>query len=311
MCLSSKKSTSGSYLDVNSGSDKLVLSEDDEEEHRQQRMDELKRLIFTADNIISTFNSKLASSRISRFGVQQKQISADIYLRLLGNFKADNIDNELHQLNIEHSRVHELWKASHRYLHIAQIDYEKVSQDLQCAVAHDRDMEKSFRAKIQNQSTESLDVDCVDLLYQMFQRRDFASRTSQQERSLKRRKGRKINANSTLSSALIRRSKMGRQSGRDSGMVSNKCKSHEESSSVLGKGSSSVFGTMKQAMMEVEFSQGEQAFQSIHDPFMGVHDGQTLTSGQHSVTDIASTLLAPQLTIFQRVFMSRVKSLSQ
>lgn len=278
MRISSKRSTSGSQPEVDSSnSDKLLLSEDDDEEGRQQKMDELKRLVSTADNLISSFNSKLASRRVSRFSLQQKEISANTYLRLLSNFKADDIDNELHQLNIEHSRVHELWKASHQYLHIAQTDYEKVSQDLQCVVAHDRDMEKSFRTKIQNQSTDSLDVDCVDLLYHLFRRRDFASRTSQQKISVRRR-----------SSALIRRSKMGRQSGRRESVVSNKSKSHEESSSVLGKGSSSIFGTMQEAMMEVDFSQGEQSFLSIHDPFISVDDGQTLTSGTHSVADTAS-----------------------
>ena len=261
-------------------------------------MDELKRLKSTAENMILTFNSKLESLRQSRFDVHKKLLSTDLYLRLLNNsiFKGNDIDYEVHHLSVQKSHILQQRELSHEYICIAQADYEKVSQDLQCTLAKDKHMEKSFRAKIQKQSTEPLDLDCVDLLYQMFQRRDFTStrKSSQKQKSSKRRgKERTYNGNSTVSSVLSRRSTMGRQSGRDSHerlsvsttttTTTTNRRSHEENSF-------SLFGTMRQAMLEVEHAQGEETFISIHDPFLGVDDGQTLATDQYSVTDIVSPI---------------------
>jgi hypothetical protein len=257
--------------------------EEDEEEKTQNKIDELKQLKLTATIMMSAFNSKLESLRQSKFDVHEKLLSTDLYLRLLDNciFKGNDIDYELHHLTNQKSCILEKRELSQQYICIARADHEKVSHDLQCTIAKDKDMEKSFRAKLQMQSAEPLDLDCVDLLYQMFVRRDFAST---REMAQKRKKGRSKKAKSTVISALGRRSKMGRQSGRDSNerpSFSTDKKSHEDNSF-------SIFGTMRQAMLELEHSQGEKPFISDHDPFLGDDCGQTIATDQCSVADVVS-----------------------
>lgn len=244
--------------------------EDDKEEYFQQQMDEVKRHSSAVDDLAIAFNRKLSSLHETRFGVHQRLLRNDLDIHLIAEsiFLSNDSIREAALVPKEICDAQQLYEKTKHDLKIAQNEYKRVQARQQNSAHEIKDMEKNFRSKIQTSSEDPLDQETVNLLYLMYHRRDFGSLESIKERNSRKQKGRKA-------SILSRRSKLGRQSGRDS-TSSNKSrpslvverKSKDTSSHNFG---TSIWGNIELGKEDAEKFNCEHDFVSENDPFLEVN----------------------------------------
>jgi len=255
-----------------------VNNEEDREEYRQQLTDEVKRLASTIDDMVAVFNNKFKGLHNERISASQRILCNDLYLTLLANAAFLNNDS-IHTAERVHKKIlhiQGLHETSQHDLKVVQDEYNRLYSAVQCLIDEDKGMEKGFRAYIQQLSEDPLDQETVNLLFLMFRRRDFGSHDASKHISARRKRGRTAKVNV---SALSRRSKLGRQSGRESLVSLSKARTSLTSNrKSYDTTSNSVFGNMKIAMEEAAYLQGEDEFVSANDPFWDFDDGKTLTT---------------------------------
>lgn len=250
------------------------------EERRHELECEMKRLKSDIVDFTSCFNERLAFLQKERMDTLSIITRCEHYLVILVNgiFRIDDHGEDTKKLFARRVVLKEAQREASESLQNVSLELERVKSDMYQKVTEDRAMEKDFRTIIQQAADEPLDQETVNLLYQFFQRRDGSYHIS--TRRLKRR-CHKVTSNKLSTSAsksITRRSKLGRQSGRDSSAglkmksLSGSLDKSNESKAGNDDSTSTLIGKMKLAIKEAEEVEEDEEFISSNDPFFSLDD---------------------------------------
>ena len=240
------------------------------EDKKEELETEIKKKHLMVNNMISDFDLKLNVLCKERDKMNEVLSLGELYIYSLENTISET-ESTYHCIEIHHKermKLIALQKIASRNIHEGEEQIEKIRHDLHEQIVKDRAMEKAFKKNIQRDFIDPLDQETVNLLYQFFQ--DRRSHVGNITRSIVSRKTKQ------KSSSISRRSKLGRQSGRESiSSIASKPRSsidvgiqNHSSSTSLDDSNGTLLGNMKLAIEELRGALKEDAFTSINDPFM-------------------------------------------
>ena len=239
------------------------------EEKKQELETELKKKHLVVADMISEFDQKLNVLCKERERMNEVLSLGELYVYSLENTISET-ESTYHCIEMhlkDRVKLAAFQEIISRNINEGEEQIEKLRHDLHEQIVKDRAMEKAFKKNMQRGFLEPLDQETVNLLYQFFQ--DRRSHVGNITRSLVSRKTKK------KGSSLSRRSKLGRQSGRESlSSISTKPRSsidvgitNRSSSTNLDDSHGVLLGNIKLAIEELQGTLKDDAFISINDPF--------------------------------------------
>ena len=260
-------------------------------------MNEVRRLTAAVDDLSISFNLNLTSLYDKRMQVQETLLHNDLNILLVAeSISMSNNSMECEVVQREILKAEKLYERAKHHLDIVQTDSKRLQAIQQKTANEIKEMDRVFRSKIQNSSGDPLDQETVNLLYQMYQRRDFGSIESTKQRNSNKKKVRNTKASKSSTSTINRRSMLGRQSGRES-VSSNSTKAR--SSIAVERRSkdtrtmdfgSSFLTNIELAKKEAELSFYHHDFIADKDPFIEVEDGKTVSTSCSTKVDVVPTI---------------------
>ena len=187
------------------------------EKRRQNLSSESKKLSSEIADVAATFNEKVHNLYKEGLLVKESLTKSEVYISYLLREIYQNGSNQQIVMEITSKteqqkavlkdmlKDHEVLKERYESVRIVFID--KTSQS--------NLLIKSFRKNIQETSTKMLDQESVNLLHQFFLKQDIRSSPKSEEQTRKVKKSNKVQSKVSFK-RISRRSKLGRQSGRES-----------------------------------------------------------------------------------------------
>ena len=187
------------------------------EKRRQNLNSESKKLSSEIADVAATFNEKVHNLYKEGLLVKESLTKSEVYISYLLREIYQNESNQRIIMEITSKteqqksvlkdmlKDHEVLKERYESVRIVFID--KTSQS--------NLLIKSFRKNIQEASTKILDQESVKLLHQFFLKQDIRPSPKSEEQTRKVKKSNKVQSKVSLK-RISRRSKLGRQSGRES-----------------------------------------------------------------------------------------------
>ena len=187
------------------------------EKRRQNLSSESKKLSSEIADVAATFNEKVHNLYKEGLLVKESLTKSEVYISYLLREIYQNESNQRIVMEItlkteqqksvlkDMLKDHEVLKERYESVRIVFID--KTSQS--------NLLIKSFRKNIQETSTKMLDQESIKLLHQFFLKQDIRSSPKSEEQTRKVKKSNKVQSKVSLK-RISRRSKLGRQSGRES-----------------------------------------------------------------------------------------------
>ena len=220
-------------------------------------------------DLISDYNEKLSHLKNEFSSVKQFILQVELYQSILAQkiFEFECQNNRIiflrKKCQDEERKHSELIMRSKE----VQAKFFSAKESVHKIMFDDKMMEKQFKRKIQAVASKPLDQETVRLLYQFFKIRSESDNNF--EASSKGMRTHKFQSSST---AISRRSSIGRQSGRESNEFRNSSHEIEKRSqhkqSNFDDAENSVVGSLiKNAMKEVNGDHTEDIFISPNDPY--------------------------------------------
>jgi hypothetical protein len=244
-------------------------------ERTQKLSKELKTLESEIRNLTSSFNQHFGELQQEHYLVKNKLRSNEFHLLMLAESVLQTKDIEYmeeHVYKKKQVELEQLHKCASNDLDRVKVEYERVKNDLTQQIHLDKLADKGFRKKIQEVSSGSVDQETVNLLHQIFQQRgpqkEHMHNYSEKKRSIKKRGTGRISE----TPSITRRSKIGRQSGRDSGgsqIIGSFTNSRSSSQDHEEKNDNSIMNNMKLAMKEANADEQDEqeSFIAENEPF--------------------------------------------
>ncbi len=257
-------------------------------------------------DLTSDYNEKLKHLKNEFSSTKKYILQAELYQSILAQkifeFECQNkkIMTLRQKLQDEERKHSELIIRSKE----VQTKFLNTKEALHKCIFDDKMMEKQFKRKIQTVASKPLDQETVRLLYQFFKIRSESDNNF--EGSTKRKRAHKFQSSST---AISRRSSIGRQSGRESNEFRNSSYGIEKRSqhkrSNFSDAENSVVGSLRNAMKEVNCDHTENIFTSPNDPysaFKSYTDGKTSYVEAHDVEPISKEFIPEGFDIDNQVW---------
>ena len=240
------------------------------EEQKRDLETELKKKELSVADEIDTFDSKLDSLRKEREVICRALSFGELYVYTMGKTIAEteSVDKTITghlQERVELVSSHETLS---RNMEDGKKQIDHLRNSLHQQLHKDKAMDKSFKKNMQKASQDPLDQETVNLLYQFF--KDRRSHVGDRKRG-------KVTRNAQPKhSTISQRSKLGRQSGRESlSSISIKQRhssdvgpESQSSSSSFEEKNKTLVGNIEMALEELEGTLNVDAFLSNNDPFV-------------------------------------------
>ena len=240
------------------------LKENKIQQRHEQLSKEMKRLETDILHVSKALNEQLLKLDSDYNSVRSTLRTNELYHVHLAKSLIDNKDltKSITELELKKDRqILTLQEFITNEYKMAKQQYDQKKHDLLEKINHDKSLDKAFKKNIMKLSNELIDQETLNILYHLFRKRGGECETKDEEQDL--RNDRML--------MMTKRSKIGRESGRESLSKSIYSVSSKRSKSDFSTGSAdtkSFVHKMKQAIHEAKaVGEDEEVFFAPEEPF--------------------------------------------